>query len=45
MSYTTSSITMHLITQAWLVPQFLEGLRISVNNLDDGKGVVRIERS
>jgi RNA 3'-phosphate cyclase len=43
-SYTTSSITMHLITQAWLVPQFLEGLRISVNNLDDGKGVVRIER-
>ncbi len=44
-SYTTQSITMHLITQAWLIPQFLEGLRISVNSLDDGKGVVRIERS
>ena len=45
MSYTTSNITMHLVTQAWLIPQFLEGLRISIDSLEDKKGVVRIERS
>jgi len=44
-SYTTSEITMHFLSQAWLIPQFLEDVKVSIESLDNGKGIVKIERS
>ncbi len=44
-SYTTSRITNHLVSQAWLIPHFFEGIKISLNEDKEGKGVVSLERS
>lgn len=43
-SFTTSKVTKHLITQAWLIPQFLEKITIKVLGKEGEPGEVEIER-
>ncbi len=42
--YTTSKITSHLLTQAWLIPQFIKGIDIKISGKEGSPGEVRIER-
>ncbi len=44
-NYTTSQITKHLITQAWLIPQFLDKIKIILQGKENEKGEVIIERA
>lgn len=44
-SYTVSRVTGHLLTQAWLIPQFIENLRINIQGNLGERGVVTLERS
>lgn len=43
-TYTVSRITQHLLTQAWLIPQFLDRIKIKVEGEIEGKGEVILER-
>lgn len=42
--YTTSKITKHLLTQAWLIPKFIEDINIKVLGEEGNPGEVEIER-
>jgi len=43
-SYTVSKLTRHLLTQAWLIPQFLKEISIKVEGKEGEKGGVILER-
>jgi RNA 3'-phosphate cyclase len=43
-SFTTSRVTKHLLTQAWLIPQFLKEINIEISGKEDSPGEVKIER-
>lgn len=43
-SFTTSRVTKHLLTQAWLIPQFLENITIKILGKEGEPGEVKIER-
>ncbi|MCS7149330.1 MAG: RNA 3'-terminal phosphate cyclase [Caldimicrobium sp.] len=42
--YTISKITKHILTQAWLIPQFLEDIKISIIEVEKTKGRIIVER-
>ncbi|MCU4138657.1 MAG: RNA 3'-terminal phosphate cyclase [Thermodesulfobacteria bacterium] len=42
--YTTSKITKHLLTQAWLIPQFINEINIKILGKEGESGEVKIER-
>ncbi|BAU22893.1 RNA 3'-phosphate cyclase [Caldimicrobium thiodismutans] len=44
-SYTVSCITMHLLTQGWLIPQFLDKIKIRIEGKLKEKGEVFLERT
>ncbi|MFN4196441.1 MAG: RNA 3'-terminal phosphate cyclase, partial [Caldimicrobium sp.] len=44
-TYTVSKITNHLLTQAWLIPQFLDKIKIKIFGKIHEKGEVVIERA
>ncbi|MFN4132120.1 MAG: RNA 3'-terminal phosphate cyclase [Caldimicrobium sp.] len=44
-TYTVSKITQHLLTQAWLIPQFLDNIKIKVEGEIGNKGEVALERT
>lgn len=44
-TYTVSKITNHLLTQAWLIPQFLDKIKIQIFGKIHEKGEVVIERA
>ncbi|WP_038055500.1 RNA 3'-terminal phosphate cyclase [Thermodesulfobacterium hydrogeniphilum] len=41
--YTVSKVTRHLLTQAWLIPQFIPEVKIEIKGKEGEKGDVRIE--
>ncbi len=43
-SFTTSRISRHLLTQAWLIPQFIKEISIKISGKEDSPGEVKIER-
>lgn len=43
-SYTVSKLTRHLLTQAWLIPQFLKEISIKLEGKEGEKGGVILER-
>ncbi|PMP69161.1 MAG: RNA 3'-phosphate cyclase [Thermodesulfobacterium geofontis] len=43
-SFTICKITKHLLTQAWLIPQFLEKIAIKISGKEGEPGEVEIER-
>ncbi len=43
-NYTTSKINKHLITQAWLIPKFIEDIKIEILGKENEPGEVKIER-
>lgn len=43
-SFTTSKVTKHLLTQAWLIPQFIENIEIKILGKEKLPGEVKVER-